>query len=158
MSLIWSSSQVRRRPSWALDQKPPNPPPHLFAWGGTRPHGGSTPCAWAEAGTRTDGCTCSCSCRWWWCSSASPPGTRGGESAKRCAWNKARKRVSELEGWGGGDRCEKREERGASAEMLIKEVRGLWCGGMKRGKKAEVGEGKSLEGWWGEQRGQLYSL
>lgn len=29
MSLIWSPSQVRRRPSWAPDQKPPDSPrPH----------------------------------------------------------------------------------------------------------------------------------
>lgn len=31
-------------------------------------------------------------------------------------------------------------------------------GEMKRGEKAELEEGKSLEGWQGEQRRQPYSL
>lgn len=124
------------------------PPSHLFAWGGTRPHGGSTPCAWAAAGTRTDGCTCSCSCRWWWCSAASPPGKRGGKVQKRCVWKEALTCEAELKGekkqvW-------ERKERGASAEMLIKEVTGLgWedkWGEIKKRKESRIWRGKVIRG------------
>lgn len=57
--------------------------------------------------------------------------------------------MSELEGWRGGDRCEKRQERGASTEMLIKDKgeRIVMGWDEKRKKSRSRREGKSLEGW-----------
>lgn len=111
-------------------------PLHLFFWGETRRHGGSTPCAWAAAGMRIDGCICSCSCLWWWCWVASPPENKNKRQMKNKSvtawrWGVCKSKIELNRGSGKNkvkviDEAMGEEEKGVNVTMLIKKVRGWW--------------------------------